>query len=209
MSLIIPEQKLIFLHIPKCAGQSVEKALGFKHHHRHHKRNDLPQNWHDYLRFTFVRHPLSRFLSACNYNLRVALNTRHELQKLPTDQLSPTKRYRLHLAESRPDLSAMVDDLHRGRLRQLITFKPQYLWLLAGKPQFIGRVESFDQDFQFLVRLSGLQGRGSVGNTPPHTNRSSHRLTPEQLSPSDQKRIKRYYRLDYKMTGYGKRPPAM
>ena len=29
MSLIIPEQKLIFLHIPKCAGQSVEKALGF------------------------------------------------------------------------------------------------------------------------------------------------------------------------------------
>lgn len=207
MSLIIPERKLIFLHIPKCAGQSVEKALGFKHQHRHHKCNDLPKNWCDYLRFTFVRHPLSRFLSACNYNLRVALNTRQELQKLPHDQLSPTKRYRLHLAETRPTLTAMVDDLHRGRLRKMMTFKPQSLWLLAGKPQFIGRVEAFDHDFQFLLRLSGLSIKGSAGSAPPHINRSTQRLTAEQLSPTDLKRIKRYYRLDYKLTGYGKTPP--
>ncbi|WP_413442326.1 sulfotransferase family protein [Synechococcus sp. MIT S1220] len=207
MSLIIPERKLIFLHIPKCAGQSVEKALGFKHQHRHHKRNDLPENWFEYLRFTFVRHPLSRFLSACNYNLRVALNTRHELQKLPYDQLSPTKRYRLHLAETRPPLTAMVDDLHRGRLRKMITFKPQSLWLLAGQPQFIGRVEAFDHDFQFLLRLAGLSIKGFAGTAPPHINRSTQRLTAEQLSSADRKRIQRYYRLDYKLTGYGKSPP--
>lgn len=103
MSLIIPERKLIFLHIPKCAGQSVEKALGFKHQHRHHKRNDLPENWFEYLRFTFVRHPLSRFLSACNYNLRVALNTRHELQSFRmTSSVPPSAIDSIWLKRDRP-----------------------------------------------------------------------------------------------------------
>ena len=209
MSLIIPEQKLIFLHIPKCAGQSVEKALGFRHQHRHHKRRDLPQDWSDYLRFTFVRHPLSRFLSACNYNLRVAQKTRHELRKLPIDQLSLTKRYRLHLAENRPNISSIVDDLRRGRLRRMITFKPQSLWLLAGQPQFIGRVESFNQDFQVLNRLIELRIKRPFVSAPPHTNRSNRWFTSEQLSRTDRKHIRRYYHLDYKMTGYGKKPPVI
>ena len=203
MSLILPKRKLIFLHIPKCAGQSVEQALGVRHNHRHHKRNDLPDDWETYLRFTFIRHPISRFLSACNYNLRIAMQTRRMLRGMPSDQMSPTKAYRLHLAENRPSLSSMVEDLHRGRLSKLITFKPQHLWLLAGRPQFVGRVEHFDHDLQRLLRLIDPQSR--TRPRPPHANRSRQQLTEAELSAKDRRRLERYYRKDFRMTGYAQR----
>ena len=200
MSLILPEQKLIFLHIPKCAGQSVEQALGVRHHHRHHKFDDLPEDWQSYLRFTFIRHPINRFISACNYNLRVAINTQRDLRRMPSGQMSASKAYRLHLADHRPSLSSMVEDLHRGRLRKLKTFKPQHLWLVAGRPQFIGRVECFDHDLQRLLQLIGKGGLSH--RKPPHINRSPHQLREDELSPVDRKRIERYYRKDFRMTGY-------
>ena len=204
MSLILPKRKLIFLHIPKCAGQSIESALGIRHEHSHHKRHDLPEDWRDYLRFTFVRHPVSRFLSACNYNLRVALRTERQLRRLSETDLSPTKRYRLHLLEARPSLSEMVDDLHEGRLRKLTTFQPQALWLRAGLPQFIGRVERFEQDWRHLLDLIDPQ-RQITGPTP-HSNRSPSRLRANELSKRDLRRIRSYYRHDFRMTGYGKTP---
>ena len=131
MSLVLPEQRAIFLHIPKTAGQSIEKALGIEHHHRHHKLNDLPEDWPSYFRFTFVRHPVSRFISACRYNLHVAKNTRRQLEQADPSQLSPTKRFRLHLVRETPDISSIVNDLSLGRLKKLLTFQPQERWCVA------------------------------------------------------------------------------
>ena len=207
MSLILPKRKLIFLHIPKCAGQSIESAFGIRHEHRHHKRNDLPDDWRDYLRFTFVRHPISRFLSACNFNLRVALKTERQLRRSSDADLSPTKRYRLHLLDARPSLSEMVNDLHQGRLRKLTTFQPQALWLRAGQPQFIGRVERFEQDLHHLFQLISPQAQGRSAVPTPHTNRSPSRLSASELSGRELRRIRSYYRHDFRMTGYGKTPP--
>ena len=205
MSLILSEQKLIFLHIPKCAGQSVESAFGIRHHHRHHKRNDLPEDWQAYLRFTFVRHPISRFLSACNYNLRVAQRTERQLRSQPVEQLSPTKRYRLHLLDSQPSLSTMINDLDQGRLRKLTTFKPQALWLHAGQPQFIGRVERFELDLRHLFHL--IDPQAPIKTRLPHTNRSPSLLKTSELSSREIRKIKAYYREDFRLTGYGKTPP--
>ena len=206
MSLILPERKLIFLHIPKCAGQSVESAFGIRHQYSHHKRNDLPEDWQAYLRFTFVRHPVSRFLSACNYNLRVAQRTERQLRSQPIEQLSPTKRYRLHLLDSRPSLSAMVHDLDQGRLRKLTTFKPQALWLHAGQPQFIGRVERFEQDLRHLLHL--IDPQAPIDTRPPHTNRSPSRLNANDLGSREMRKIRAYYREDFRLTGYGKKLPT-
>ena len=208
MSLILPKRKLIFLHIPKCAGQSIESAFGIRHDHSHHKRNDLPEDWRDYLRFTFVRHPISRFLSACNYNLRVALRTEKQLRRTSEADLSRTKRYRLHLLNTRPSISDMVNDLHQGRLRKMTTFEPQALWLRAGQPQFIGRVERFEQDLRHLFQLIDPEARGRGAAAPtPHTNRSPSRLNASELSNRELRRIRSYYRHDFRMTGYGKNPP--
>ena len=201
MSLILPKRRLLFLHIPKCAGQSVQKAFGVVHHHQHHKLNDFPEDWQDYFRFTFVRHPVHRFFSACNYNLRVALKTQQQLQHVPIEQLSATKRYRLYLAEERPSLAAIAGDLHRNRLRKLITFKRQARWLRRGEPQFIGRVERFDQDFSLLMRLIA-PGRQLRRTQAPHINRSASTLRLDDLSTRELGWIVDYYAKDFAMTGY-------
>ena len=201
MSLILPEQRAIFLHIPKCAGQSIERALGIQHHHRHHKLNDLPEDWPSYFRFTFVRHPVSRFISACRYNLHVARSTRRQLEQSAQSELSPTKRFRLHLLRESPDISSIVNDLSLGRLKPLMTFQPQERWLRRGRPQFIGRVEHLDQDFTLLQQFLGTNSQ------LVHTNRSKDHSSLGNLSAHDLNRVFDYYKLDFIMTGYPQESP--
>ena len=201
MSLILPEQQAIFLHIPKCAGQSIETALGVKHHHRHHKLNDLPDDWLNYFRFTFIRHPVSRFMSACKYNLHLAVKTKNQLEAMASSDLSPTKRYRLHLVRNRPSFSTIVDDLSKGKLSRMLTFQPQMRWLLRGQPQFIGRVEQLDQDFAHLSRLLGSNSR------LVHTNRSKNDPSLGQISERDLTKVIDYYDMDFNMTGYPRSHP--
>lgn len=201
MSLILPAQQAIFLHIPKCAGQSVETALGVKHHHRHHKLNDLPDDWLNYFRFTFIRHPVSRFISACKYNLHQAIKAKHQLEAMDLSVLSPTKRYRLHLVRNRPTFSSIINDLSEGKLSRMLTFQPQSRWLLRGQPQFIGRVEQLDRDFAHLSRLLGSTNRLA------HTNRSKDDRSLGHLSERDLIKVIDYYDMDFTMTGYSRRHP--
>ena len=132
MSLFLPKYNAIFLHIPKCAGQSIEKALGYKHHHRHHKVNDLPDDLENYFRFAFVRHPVRRFISACNYNLRVATATRKQLKRTNSESLSSSKKYRPHLITSNSNYDSIIGDLTNGKLKKIPFFKHQKYWHKKG-----------------------------------------------------------------------------
>ena len=196
MSLFLPKHNAIFLHIPKCAGQSIEKAFGFKHHHKYHKVNDLPENLEKYFRFTFVRHPVRRFISACKYNLKVAILTRHHLERSNFESLSPTKKFRLHLLSSKPNFSSITDNLVRGNLCQMLTFKHQQHWLSAGRPQFIGRVENIDNDFLLLANTLNSNLKLI------HTNKSNSSHELGTLSRKDFRRIAAHYKDDFKTLGY-------
>ena len=196
MSLFLPKQKAIFLHIPKCAGQSIEKALGYKHHHRYHKTNDLPDDLESYFRFTFVRHPVRRFISACNYNLRVANSTRKELESANPKTLSRTKQYRLYLINSHASYDSIVDDLTNGKLKKIPFFKHQNHWLKKGKPQFVGRVENINVDFAILSRILNTKSKLK------RTNKSPEKADLGQFSKSNFRKVVDYYREDFNATGY-------
>ena len=68
---IFDDIKCIFIHVPKCAGTSIEKTLGgpsfgghsFGKSIRKHYRN----KWDSYYKFTVVRDPLTRFGSGYYY----------------------------------------------------------------------------------------------------------------------------------------------
>ena len=198
MSLFLPKYNAIFLHIPKCAGQSIEKALGYKHHHRHHKVNDLPDDLENYFRFTFVRHPVRRFISACKYNLRVAISTRQKLETTELQTLSPIKKYRLHLLDSKPSYTSIIDDLVEGKLKKMLFFKPQTHWLEKGKPQFIGRVENINTDFDILMNFLGIKSRLKLTNTSPEG------VDLGNFSKQDFRRVAEYYNDDFIAAGYPK-----
>ena len=199
MSLFLPEHNAIFLHIPKCAGQSIEKALGYRHHHTHHKVNDLPDDIENYFRFTFVRHPVRRFISACKYNLRVALSTRRQLELADKNTLSPTKKYRLHLINTQPTYTSFADDLVNGKLKKMLTFMHQQHWLKKGRPQFVGRVENINTDFLILSNILNIKTRLQ------HANESNKLVDLGLLSKKDFRRVANYYSSDFIRTGYSRK----
>jgi chondroitin 4-sulfotransferase 11 len=87
----------VFIHIPKCAGTTIEKILGTctlreYYHPRQDAKNgkiktpqhstylelksDLAINWNDYFVFSVVRNPYSRFVSEYNYRRNLFMNTK-------------------------------------------------------------------------------------------------------------------------------------
>jgi hypothetical protein len=201
MSLFLTQYQAIFLHIPKCAGQSIGKSFSIKHNHRHHKLNDLPEDLDNYLRFTFIRHPVSRFISAHNYNKLLAYKTIRAIEAMPSALLSPAKQFRLNLIKTNPDINNVVDDLCLGKMKKILFFKPQSNWILRGKPQFVGRVENIEDDFEKLRSLLGFK------NKLVHTNTSKSLLSETEITKHNLQRLIDYYEADFKLTGYTKSWP--
>ena len=72
---LFTERRVVFVHLPRTAGTSIESSLfGQDHFSQHHTAAELrtllgPAAYEDAFRFTFVREPLDRFLSAFFYLL--------------------------------------------------------------------------------------------------------------------------------------------
>ena len=84
--MIDHERRLIFVHIPKCAGISIEEAMGGlppEQRHLQHWSAGLyaryyPDCWRRYTRFAVVREPVARALSFVRFLRRYdAIQRRH------------------------------------------------------------------------------------------------------------------------------------
>ena len=67
--MISHQHKVIFIHIPKCAGRSISEAFGqpFDHFTASYYQTKHPDNWHSYTVFTMVRNPYQRLVSMYHY----------------------------------------------------------------------------------------------------------------------------------------------
>ena len=62
--------KLLFVHIPKNAGSSLEKSLNARetsHKSWAYYRDNHPQEWGTYINFAVLRDPMERLVSCYNY----------------------------------------------------------------------------------------------------------------------------------------------
>lgn len=128
-------KRLIFLHVPKCAGKMIEQILfnrqegGRSADHRlpSHYIDELGQDvWNNYFKFGFVRNPFDRLVSMFLY--------RQKLWK----KIGKTdfRHYVLH------EMGPPQD------------YTPQVEWVRPNNQliDFIGKVENLDVDMRSLVR---------------------------------------------------------
>lgn len=198
--------KFIFVHIPKNAGTSVYKALGFGNSY-HTQAKEYKQSmgdvYNDFFSFCFVRNPFDRFVSTYNY-ARLDESYYHS-------SINPGKTiFGKHLDYDilkQATLEQAVDLLIEEKLVHDKTWnhwKPQTEWILDDQENviidYIGRVEDIRIDFQNISSILALPAGNhlSVLNASQQKKEDYRQL----IHPAMREKLAWYYRKDIELLGY-------
>lgn len=144
--------KCIFVHIPRCAGSSMERLLigkdwyhvdeKTKHLIASHARELYSEYWNDYFKFSFVRNPWDRMVSMHKWG----------------------PFYGVKMKDEKLDISGYIKKLDSGveidkrtsysssKMKKIIS-DAIYLNILNEELDFIGKFENLNEDF---IKLSDL-----------------------------------------------------
>ncbi|MEO4045282.1 sulfotransferase family 2 domain-containing protein [Hoeflea sp. CAU 1731] len=150
----------IFIHIPKSAGTSIRRSLyaqkSFHIPASRYKAADS-RKFECYFKFSFVRNPYSRLVSAYYY-LR---------QKHDADMRFPDHRWAATYLSDKPTFRdfviALAEQNYRRNVRKYIHFRDQIDWISEpgnnGERKilvdFVGRYERLEDDFAQISRRLG------------------------------------------------------
>lgn len=195
--------RCISVHIPKAAGNSVNRAFGIgwqDHKDLARYRAELPaETFRDYFKFAIVRNPWERMLSEYNYQLR---------KSRPADS-------KLHLFDARGDrrnfaawAEAAFSESSRypaaswgGEVSPGIhRFSPQVDWISldgAVAVDFVARFEQLAEDFRFIRGVVGMR-RIEL----PRRNPRFHFHYSWYYDRATRDRVAQYYASDIAAFGY-------
>lgn len=191
--LVDHERRFVFLHIPKCAGQAIVRALGYEHESGHHDLDGVGM-YRDYLRFCFVRHPLDRFISSYRYSVDMA--TQGKINKHPIRSFIVERELTSSVQEF---VEAVAADASI-KLFANLHFRPQIRWIERGRPQFIGRAETLELDLDRVASLIGIPPIESL-------RRANVSRAEVEVDLDDRARhtIQEWYEEDFRYLGYSRR----
>lgn len=187
-------KKAIFIHIPKCAGIAIKQALFDDLSGGHTKLSAYcrvfePELFLTYFKFTFIRNPWDRLVSAYHF-LKAGgydeadrkwfareLGGYTDFDDFVRNWLRPDNIYKhIHFC---PQIEFLEDSNHRG-----------------VKVDYIGLYENIANDFDYIAR------RLSVGNTLQHGNASRHKSFREYYCDTTREIVHQIYRRDIAQFGY-------
>ena len=159
------------MHIPKCAGSSINqqlelKSIGFSGH--------APMSYHseysNYFSFTFIRNPYDRIVSAYKYFRKLKEGHRwYKRNKIISDAANQMdfKEFVNHI----PDFMKLMKR-EEGSFESGIHFQPFY-YFLDEPVEYIGRFENIQHDYFNIRSRINL----SLKNLPKtnSTNNSNYR----------------------------------
>ena len=135
------------------------------------------EQWQDYKKIAFVRHPFDRFVSACAFLNRANA----DFQKEP--------------------IQWMKSALQRSQFKQRLLIQPQSELLINERgdlvTDFIGRYETLQQSVDQLLLELGLPKYALA-----QRNRSFHRHYSEYLDDELSSKLQDLYRRDFELLGY-------
>ena len=188
----------VFVHIPKVAGSSIEKALyGTRGAVGHRSAmewmlNDTVRFKRSYT-FAFCRHPLDRFVSAYTY-LREGGRNRFDAAWAEAHIL-PYPSFRAFV------LALKSDDTHKEAVLGWMHFRPQHTFVCDANlnllVDFVGRYESLADDFGHIAWRLG------INVSLPHENATPQRERYESYYDEETRAIvSDLYRSDFVRFGY-------
>jgi len=182
--LATQKYKMMYMNMPKAACTSIKNYMYFMEHQKWFKTpleihwSEDPLKWQtnrpyfninapDSFRFTFVRHPLKRA-----YSMYIEKFLGTGKYAFPDQRKTLIKHYncdfksKMTVARERKNFFAalnFIDDTIRGRVNS----KTDYHWLpqtaimkieeVKYKLQFIGKVENFNEDFNFVLKKGNYE----------------------------------------------------
>ena len=202
--MISHKHKLIFIHIPKTGGTSVEDVLfkpngkrttkdlwmfpnkyqtgGLQHIMASHIIQEVSEDiFSEYFTFSIVRNPWDKMVSQYNYTI----TKRPDLRKYIgiTESVS-FKEYINHVVKAK---------IH-------VQWDPQYKFLYINKKcavDYIGRFENLQEDFDTVCDKIG-----SPRQKLPHKNKSKHKHYTEYYDDETKQIISEKYAKDIEYFGY-------
>lgn len=171
----------LFIHIPKCAGTSIEKLFGYNYNvekHLEHRiklvNNEHPKHLtlnsyynhfdNEFLdkifKFTIVRNPFDAIVSLYNFSIKDdnviinGLNTYEQKKNISFDQF----------------VNIIVDTANSNEmyLSQVLTSYEKFTDYDDKKLDFIGRFENLNSDFDIICNELGIE------NNLPHVNNTEY-----------------------------------
>lgn len=180
--------KLLFVHIPKNAGSSLEKSLNARetsHKSWVYYRENHPQEWGTYINFAVLRDPMERLVSCYNY-ARMKKSFWHS--SIPGDKSIYGKHPDYEICKTRT-INEVVSLLEKDRnaLRHP-GWAPQFLWINNNGKVAVDCLINFDQ---LKDAMNELAPKASID----HINKSNspHK---EMLSIRSISIIKELYNAD-------------
>ena len=189
------KNKFLFIHLPKSAGTSIGKFLEIpKHGHISlEKYEQLIGSLEDYFIFTFVRHPIFRFLSAFNYLSYGGRNLGDEEWK---NKLNISRNNYKNI------LKIIDENIDSGDIPHHFNLQSSYLKfnnnkkLIKKNINFIGKYENLNSDFKNLCVKLGVKYKPLEFENI--TKKSESNLLLKDLDKEDLKFLKKIYFEDFK-----------
>jgi hypothetical protein len=193
----------IFVHVPKAAGSSIEGSSIFDdkrklseegiggHATAMEFKQLYPEKFDQYFKFTFVRNPYSRLISAYFYLSRGGGGNEYD-----------TSIYRKYFENKHVDFTAFVEGiLSEEMLNDVLHLKPQYTFLCDDDGillvDFIGRQEHFLRDAKIIFN------RLKLPLDYRHVRRGKNKHFSYYYSKGSQDKVFNLYRKDFEMLDYG------
>ena len=217
--MISNEHKTVFIHNPKCAGSSVKTAL------KSNKGSWIHGDWHytlkqlkdkspsisDYYKFSIVRNPYDRFVSAFTYNIEKVMDPGdYHWASYPLSYLVLRSFTDKHFASQTSWGGSDLIRTFRAFLQSPqsfrifdkgwpIHFKPQCYFFKYADLNTVCRYEALMSEDCLIQKVE--KDTGLTINIP-HTNMSGHPDYKEFYDVKTMDRIKKLYRDDFLQLGY-------
>jgi hypothetical protein len=195
--------KVIFIHIPKSAGNAVTQSLFGKsslslgaHRRATDWQRAAPDVFAECFKFTFTRHPVDRFVSAFAF-LKQGGMTRADAQ------------WRRAFLSGCDDIHAFIDRMRDpsfcNEVVNYVHFIPQWKLICNRKREilidFVGKYENLGSDFDYIREKIGLGGILTKDNVTDPEFKGD-----QVLEASEIDFVAHLYETDMTLFGYAEQP---